>query len=111
MTDIIEIRTTIRWETYKDARSGQWIGVCESLRLTALGETQSDLLDAIADAQNALFRDLLVDEELDAYLRARGWAMSGKLPEDPTSDGYRFDAPIEVLVSPRSHGQTPPLHQ
>ena len=112
MPDIIEIKAQIQWVTYKDMQSGQWIGVCEPLRLTALGETHSDLLEAISDAQEVLFRDLLIEDELHSFLRARGWELTGKIPHDPQSGDYRFDVPIEVLINhERTNGEASALRQ
>ncbi len=77
MTQIITIEAKLPWSVFKDVQSGAWIGVCDALVLTALGRTQQDLHEAIFEAMDALFRDLLAEDVLDQYLASRGWEMTG----------------------------------
>ncbi len=110
MSEVLTLNANVTWLFYKDRQSGNWIGVCEALNLTALGETTQDLNQAIFEAMDALFRDLLIEDELERYLYRRNWQLNGKFPVDPTADDVRFDIPIELIAN-GAHAGTHALPQ
>ena len=62
----------LAWRAWREAESQQWIGVCDALRLTALGNTWGELHQHADDIVDALFTDLLRTGDLDEYLK-QGW--------------------------------------
>ena len=106
MANIYRLEAKIPWRTTVDLGSGAWIGVCEPLRVTALGETVEDLHQAIFETMDALFRDLLAEGELDSFLRAHGWTFQGNPSLEQIDDESHFDIPIEVIAAAsKAHAQ------
>ena len=50
-----------------------WVGICDVLALTVESETWAELMEDIALILDAMFQDLLAGNELDPFLRDRGW--------------------------------------
>lgn len=80
----------ILWEAAYDRDSRTWVGICRALNLNAVGETYEELQECANDAMGALFIDLLVTGELEAFLRANSWKKHGDVPP---SNFVRFDVP------------------
>ena len=66
--------------------------MCEPLQLTVQSETWADLMEDIGHTLDALFKDLLRSNELNRFLRDRGWAPLGPVPSGP--EDVRFDVPF-----------------
>lgn len=98
MNTVFRMEAKISWNVSQDAKSGAWVGVCDALGITALGETTEDLHASINDAMDGLFRDLLSDGELDEFLRQHGWKFQGdSQPWEDVYDDFKFDIPFEVI--------------
>ena len=87
----VRVDANVRWQILR-GQGSNWVGVCEPLKLTVQGETWAELMEDIALTLNALLNDLLASDELDRFLRDRGWTLMGPLPARP--DGVRFDVPF-----------------
>ncbi len=99
----VVINAKLSWRAFK-ARGGRgnWIAVCEPLGLTIESERYSELAEDVGDAIDLMFRDLLRNNDLDRFLRQRGWTRGrGALPVRVAD--ARFDVPFDLLVS-RSRG-------
>jgi len=67
------VQGQIVWRIYRDDASGQWIGVCEPIGLTASGDTYSEAVECCNQAMELMFEDLLSSGDLDEFLKLRGW--------------------------------------
>lgn len=98
---IIRVKGTISWRAQRDAETQAWVGVCDSLRLTAMGETWDELTSAIHEIQEDLFADLRREGELARFIRDHGWtpddesAAAGATDEDVTLDVPTAVIPVE----------------
>ena len=58
----------ITWKVDLDEASGQWIGTCDPVGLTASGDTYNELVKAINESVDAVLQDLLKSGDLDKFL-------------------------------------------
>ena len=86
-------KARLPWTCGPDADSGVWVGVCPPLALTIQGETWADLMESIADALDALIKDLFEDGELEQFLKEHGWTLSKQIQQDALADSW-FDVPF-----------------
>ncbi|MBI2921260.1 MAG: hypothetical protein HYY18_09280 [Planctomycetes bacterium] len=80
---------------WQDSKSGWYVGACDPLKLTASGETFSELSADMEGVTQDLLQDLLKSGDLDAFLKMRGWSYGVAVKLTPTSR-VRFDVPWEV---------------
>lgn len=105
---LVQIEARIPWRCYR-AAGGNWIAVCDPLGLTVQSARYSELAEDVADTLDLMFRDLLRGNELDRFLRGRGWSRTGgKLPKPSNA---RFDVPFELLMTRGRDGSSSSLHQ
>lgn len=104
-----EVNGQVNWRVAFDQKSGCWVGVCDALLVTAEAETWGKLCRTIDEIQNELFRDLLQDNELDAFLRQHGWVPLNPIPRHVSSDEVIFDLPTHIV--PEAHGQARAAYQ
>jgi predicted RNase H-like HicB family nuclease len=95
MTTLVRIHANLGWKVLQ-GKGGNWIGVCDPLKLTVQGETWADLMENIGHTLDAVLRDLLSSNELPRFLQDHGWqVVGGKIPERPDHpDDVRFDVPF-----------------
>ena len=106
---IVRVEGNVQWKCFRARSSeGNWIGICDPLKLTVQAKTWSDLMEDIGSTLDAILRDLLGSNELDQFLRDKGWLVAQALPARP--DNVRFDVPfIPAMVEP--NGFQRELHQ
>lgn len=80
------------------AKGGNWVAVCEPLKLTVQAETWAALMEDFGLTLNAVLRDLLSSNELEKFLQDRGWQLSGAIPARP--ENVRFDVPFIPAMMP-----------
>lgn len=103
MATVVTIRGEIPWTFALNPATGLYIGFCEPLGLNADGETFHDLRECMEEATDLLFHALYEDDELDAFLREKGWELveGGVAPGAEPSFDVPFDQnqiPYEDLV-------------
>lgn len=54
-------------------KNSNYVGICEPLKLTLQANTFSNLMEDMALTLDAIFKDLLSSNELDKFLRDKGW--------------------------------------
>ena len=74
------ISGTVSWVIFQDRRSKRWIGVCSPLNLSVEEKTLGELSETIDEALHALLLDLARSNELEKFLRERGWHLATPLP-------------------------------
>lgn len=90
---IVKVEAAVNWKYFRGA-GGNWIAICDPLALTVQSETWAFLMEDIAETLNAMFKDLLASNELNRFLRDRGWQPIGMLPSN--HDDIWFDVPINI---------------
>lgn len=98
MKTIIKIDANIPWMAKRDVKSDTWVAICDPLSLTVEGDTWGELVSVVDEAMDHLFRDLLRNDQLDAFLQRRGWKQSGlmgRASPEMVSD-IRFDIPTDL---------------
>jgi hypothetical protein len=91
------------------AKGGNWLAICESLKLTLQADTWANLMENIALTLDAILKDLLSSNELDKFMREHGWTLIGSIPHRRA--GMRFDLPFFPAIMSDSHGSQRNLHQ
>ena len=90
---VVQVQASIVWEATQNPQTGQWLGLCRMLNLTAFGDTFQELQESANESMALLFLDLFQDGELPAFLMENGWRTAHTLPE-PGRD-VRFDVPSD----------------
>jgi hypothetical protein len=108
MKKVVQIEANVAWNCFR-AAGGQWVGVCDPLKLTVQSSTWGELMEDIADTLDGILNDLLASNELPQFLRERGWVPAGPLPER-TEKNVHFDVPFLPAMM-GAHGPQRELHQ
>ena len=92
----IQLKGNLEWKATQSKTSRRWIGVCEPLNLAMEAESLDELHSVISESIHALMQDLLSDNELDAFLRERGWSATFPAKVDPES--VEFAVPWQLVA-------------
>jgi len=89
---VVKFETTVQvvWKVFR-SDTGEWVAICDSLGLTAMGDTWSELGESINQTLNLMMIDLIETGEFDRFLRDRGWRLLTAPPAKPKK--VRFDIP------------------
>ena len=90
-----QVDARVEWQVARDPKSDRWIGVCPALKVTAEADTWGELAQTINEIHNELFRDLLEDGELQAFLIQHGWQPVTPIPVQPSN--VVFDIPAHMI--------------
>ena len=75
---IVRVQGNLPWH-YMQTQSGQWVAVCDALKLTLQSDTFAELMEDISLTLDAMFKDLLTSNELDAFFNEHGWKALGPI--------------------------------
>lgn len=92
----VTIEANVVWRSFKSASSSRHIAVCDELNLCLEGESEEELRSLIPEAMHLLMIDLLQDQEIDQYLKEKGWHAQN-LPERANGD-VQFNVPFELIA-------------
>jgi len=111
MATIIRVHANTQWGILQGS-GGNWIGVCDALKLTVQSETWAELMEDIGLTLDAILKDLLASHELEGFLRDRGWNLINQfsIAPDAPPESIRFDVPFFPAMMAQ-HGPTSDLHQ
>ena len=104
--ELVRIDANLQWRNTIGA-GGNYVAVCDPLKLTLQAETWGELMEDTADVLNAIFKDLMSSHELETFLRDHGWSVvSGYLPAHEERENVRFDVPFffAPLAAAQAHG-------
>lgn len=104
---IIRVQGNAPWTCFL-SKEGVWIAICDPLKLTLQADTFGDLMEDIAMSLNAIFKDLLISDELGKFLQEHGWELAGQMPN--SMDDVRFDMPFIPAVVAAANGLTRELY-
>lgn len=94
---IVRIQAKVDWRAVR-AKGGSWVAACDPLKITLQSETWAELMEDIALALDAMLNEMLKSNELERFLKDRGWKLVGTVPNRPRK--VRFDVPfIPAVVS------------
>jgi hypothetical protein len=91
----VTIQANVPWRVYQ-SESKRLIGVCDALNLVLEADSDDELRSLIPEALHLLMLDLFADNELDQYLREKGW-QALNLPARPDGD-IQFDVPWHIIA-------------
>src|ERR1022692_2943698 len=89
-TTLVRVQGNIQWQCFQ-ANGGNWLGVCEPLKLTVQAQTWAELMEDIGLTLAAVMKDLFTSNELPKFLMDKGWTLIGAFP---THQDVRFDVPF-----------------
>jgi hypothetical protein len=98
MQTLVRIDGNVQWQTLR-GRGGNWVAACQPLKITLQAETWAGLMETIAEALDALLKDLLTSHELDSFLREHGWAFVGQVQIPQHVENVRFDVPFFLAMT------------
>lgn len=106
MAQQVQIEGQLQWHFREDRLTKTWIGVCDALKQTALGDSFRDLIEnAIPNLIDELLTDLVASNEFDRFLHQRGWKVIGPMPTRLAQDErYKFEVPFELLAEASNGG-------
>ena len=107
-TIIRVVEGTADLKCFRGKGGDNWIAVSDALKITVQSETWGELMEDVAFTLDAILRDLLNSNELERFLRDRGWKLAGAIPN--RQEDVRFDVPFLPAVI-GSHGAQRELHQ
>jgi len=91
---IINVQANVQWNYCLDAKSKNWVAVCDVLGLVVSEERFENLSVAMNNALDVLFRELMAEGELDAFLKKHGWKKEGEPPKK--SGRVHFEIPFNT---------------
>lgn len=103
----VRIDGQVSWNCFR-ASGGNWVAVCDPLKLTVQSDTWGDLMEDIGQTLDALLRDLLASQELSKFLRDHEWTLVGPMPSRP--EDVRFDLPFLTAMT-EADGPQRHVHQ
>jgi hypothetical protein len=93
---VVQLNVQVSWRAERDVKTGEWVAVCDALKLTAQGETWEDLTSMIFEVQDHLFRTVWSEGALDQFLWSHGWQPAPKIQAELGED-VKFDFPTKVI--------------
>lgn len=93
----VRLQSQLQWHATKSPSSGRWIGVCHAMNLSVEADSLDELHNLIHETLQLVFLDLLEDNELDQFLRERGWR-AANLPTQHVGRDVEFDVPWELIA-------------
>ncbi|MBI3371721.1 MAG: hypothetical protein HY017_08215 [Betaproteobacteria bacterium] len=93
----MEGHAQLQWHVRRSTTSGRWIGVCEPMNQVTEADSLDELNSVIEETIQLLLTDLLLDNELEQFLREHGWTANNVPPQVSASD-VRFDVPWQLVV-------------
>lgn len=97
VTVTVTLEAQIQWHAKPSDTSKRWIGICEPMNLAMEADSLDELHSVINETLDLVLTDLLRENELEAYLRARGWHAIN-MPANPRQD-VNFEVPWELIVA------------
>ena len=97
---VVRLDAQIQWIARPSTTSNRWIGQCAPMNLVMEASSLDELHSLIEEAMQLLLTDLLADNELDRFLKDRGWAAFKQGAITSPSD-VKFEVPWELIAKDR----------
>jgi len=95
---LVRINGQVPWRCFV-ARTGEWIAVCDPLKLTLQAESWNELVEDMGSTLDALLKELLSTNDFDRFMRENGWTVIGPIPTPLQAENIRFDLPFVPIVT------------
>ena len=95
----IQVQSTLQWQVMQGASPKRWIAVCDPMNLAVEADSLPELQSVIGETIHLTFVDLLLDNELDSFLRAKGWTARGIPAQAKTQNDVVFNVPWELIMA------------
>lgn len=92
----VNIQAIVQWRHRRSPTSSRYIAICDELNLCLEADSEDELRSLIPEAMHLLMVDLLADNEIDQYLREKGW-QAMNLPAR-LEGNVEFDVPFELIA-------------
>lgn len=90
----IETAGQLAWLVRREP-SGRWLAECKEMGLATEATSLDELYSVIWETIELTLCDLLEENELDAYLRERGWTAER---QGETADDVQFNLPWQMIT-------------
>ena len=110
-TEVVQIRANVEWRWLRGS-GGNYVAVCDPLKITLQAETWTDLIEDMNISLNALVLDLIESNEWEKFMREHGWLIVGQMPA--RLQNARFEVPFSILPfsgAQHEHGSARSLSQ
>lgn len=92
----VNIEAIVQWRHRRSPTSSRYIAICDELNLCLEADSEEELRSLIPEAMHLLMVDLLADNEIDQYLREKGW-QAINLPAR-LEGNVEFNVPFELIA-------------
>jgi len=99
MSYVVQIDGKLKWIYAVHRKSGHFVGICDSLKLTVNADTPQEFYESMREGVNSFFKELLSTGDLDRFLKDQGWRAITPIPERRSS-GLYFDMPLNTRRVP-----------
>lgn len=107
----VQVEANVQWKSIRTADGAHWVATCDPLSLTVQSESFAELMEDIALTLDAMLRDLLSTNELDAFLKNNGWQLlSQNVALASQAEDVRFDVPFGVITEQSGRNAPTVLH-
>lgn len=93
----ITVKGKVDWQVRRSSTSRRWIATCQPLDLILEADSLDEMHSVIAEAIELLLTDLLLDRELDEFLRERGWT-ARNVPSTDIPEDVKFNLPWHMIA-------------
>jgi len=91
---LIHVEGNVPWR-WRKGSGGNYVAICDALRITLQARSYQELMDDIADSLDALLKDLLESNEFDQFMHDQGWRLLAPIPARPKD--VKFDVPFSIV--------------
>lgn len=96
MDNMIRVHADLEWQIDQSKSLPVWIGVCDALNLTVQSDSWRELAEDISETLDAIFLDLIVEDELSEFLQKNGWELEDEIPSEMPQN-VKFDIPFAIV--------------
>lgn len=92
----IEGKALLQWRAERSEPSRRWVAICPAMNLTTEADSLDELYSVINETLQLVLVDLLRDNELQKFLRERGWKARVPAQIDPAD--VQFNVPWQLIA-------------
>jgi hypothetical protein len=108
---VVRVESNVEWK-WRVGAGGNYVAVCDPLKLTLQAKTWSDLVEDMNDTLGALDSDLVACNEFDSFMQEHGWTLAETLPMQTKNVRYEVPFSIQPFVGAMNeHGSQRRVHQ
>ena len=96
MDNMIRVHADLEWHIEQSNTMPVWVGVCDDLQLTAQSRSWRELAEDISETLDAIFLDLIQEDQLNDFLQKNGWELEDEIPSRMPRKGFKFDIPFTI---------------